>query len=345
VGLINLLVVIWRLTACLLLSLFIVATPSYANGFNFDFQQDQSNYPGGYIVNLAIMNSHDESICNRDGNGACTTNTTAGPYLLTGPCGPPHCNNIPYHDESTSMIYGIVDVQGTRYLHMIIGDPASGFAQDVYIRGTANATDSYSVSTWAAEHNTGFNSDPTVGTGPLQGGGNGSAHPEKVMVRQILGGRWDDTAKTWHCDTTNFCSEFLKENLLTKPKITQKVFEPDMTSEFVLDMRTVGYNDMSTQLSMVNKVDVTSEVFFYGDEGHFDIAEERVYKGFTQNSVITKNSVVTAGRYTYQETADVETFGAGGTYQYWDDSVDIQAIDWCTYYVRDQNDPNAKICK
>ena len=324
-----------------------VARPLSAD-FSLDFQQDPDDFRGGYISNYAIMNTPSESVCNRDGFGQCTTNTDER-FLVTHECGWPSCSVVPKHGESTPMIYEKIRRNGVDYLHMVIGDPADGFAQDVYIRGNYfNAQDSLATSTWASGHNDGLNFDPTPGTGPLQGGGNGSANPERVIVRQVLGGRWDGDSDAWTCEGSTFCSEFLKDNMLTKPRILQQVNEPDMISEFEVDMRTVGYSDMNTVLPMVNKVTVISPSFFYGDEGNFDITKERVYEGPTDNEIITKNSVITAGRYRYIPTADLTEsgqYGANGSYQFWDDSFDVESVDWCNYYVREQNDPNALICK
>lgn len=338
-----------------LIVLSVWASTSIAE-FSLDFQNDQSRLPGGFLVLPTIMGSDAESSCNRDGFDECSTHFDG---YLNNLCSWPGCS-ISATPDQTSMRYEMLINNGTQWLHFMIGDPESGFAQDVYIRSHmagGDGIDSFNNSYWAATHNTGMNDDGgDPATGPLQGPGNGSANPNHVVMRQVMGGTWDEATSTWDCSGTEFCSEFLKDTLSGKPRIIQRVVQDDMRSDFMVDMRALNYQSQAginplDGTEVINTVVVTSADFLVGDEGNFSIDTAPGIDGGA-GSRPAMNVNLTAGQYTYTEgpatlsDGTANPYGAAGTYSY---SVDndfmLQDIDWCTYYHRSENNPYSSICQ
>ena len=317
-----------------LFSTLIALTSStcFSQDFVFDFESDPGSTPG-FAFAVAINSSG--GICNRDGVGACYTDFAPGFLLnLTPWCYYNGCNGGGA-EETTPFLYELVSLNGTSYIHMVIGDPSTGFAQETYIKGHENFdVSSLVVSTWAAVHSYGFNNSP--GASMLQTRGNASAHPEKVAVRQVMGGTWDDVSKTWTCANTEFCSEFLKDTLATKPRITQNIFSTNMSNEFSIDMRNITYDDMNIIAPIVNKVVITDPQLPLGDEADYDRSAIQSRYPYTQNERISTHLETTAGRYTYAENAS-EIEGAGGGYTYFSDTFDHIRINWCDFYKADQN--------
>lgn len=320
--------------------------------FSLDFQNDQTRLPGGFLIQPTIMGSNAESSCNRDGFGPCSTHSDG---YLNNFCSWPGCT-IAATPDQTSMRYEMLVNNGTQWLHFMIGDPESGFAQDVYIRSHmtgGDGLDSFNNSYWAATHNTGMNDDggdPT--TGPLQGPGNGSANPNHVVMRQVMGGTWDEASSSWSCSGTEFCSEFLKDTLNNKPRIIQSVVDGAMRSDFEIDMRGIDYFTQNGTASIINTVVITSADFPLGDEGNFSIDTVPGFNGSGSGYRPAMKVNVAAGQYTYAEgpatlpDGTPNPYGAAGTYSYaGSDDFMLESLDWCSYYHRSENNPYSSICQ
>ncbi len=219
--------------------------------------------------------------------------------------------------ETTPFLMEEVVVAGVNYVHIIVGDPADGFAQEVYIEGAngAGASTYTAASTYALAEN-----HPTSGTpglGPLTGPGNASANPEKVIMRQVVGGEWDLATTTWSCGAATFCADFFKDNLLTKPRITQTVIDGDMTSFFDMDMRGSVYSGVALA-DMVSSPIVNSVTLQNVPGAEFAMTPE-----------YTNDSVVSGGRFIYTE--GLGNRGSEGTYTYAEGDFDTAAEDWTIY--------------
>ena len=305
--------------------------------FTFDFHSDPGSGPG---FPQAAASDPNAGICNRDGRGACETKNSFVPFYLSA-----------YGDELTPFLYESVIKDGEEYLHMIIGKPEDGFALEMYIRGRDNG-DSAFRSTWASDVSNGYNFQS--GNSMLQTPGNGTGNPEKVTIRQVMGGTWDDVARTWNCSGTEYCSEFLKDTLLTKPLIAQKVSMANFSAEFEVDMRNIGYqSDMGetgydgadTVAPIVNKVSLTSPSFLLAPgDGLFDMSARHTYTPYPDDGTAYTSDGTTGGRYSYTPSADVETFGANGSYTYFADDFDVDSVVWCDYFDASQNQVGPKIC-
>jgi len=262
-------------------------------------------------------------------------------------------------DEPTPFILESVNVDGEDYIHMVVGDPATGFAQDSYIRGRSGEKD-YSyyqdgvlipnmVSEMAAPYMLAWNKPGTIpGNGPLSGEGNGMGNPGYVAIRQVLGGEWNEVTSTWSCGVVEFCSDFEKSNSALKPRIVQTIYDAGVTSDFEMDMSGTGYD--GTMADQVDAVIVNTLKFDSPDiPGNFDMATD------TQ----TGHSVVTGGRYiyegggtSYERTTKVWDLNIGayvfvtdklysyqkGTYTYEEGGFDVENVDWTSYYGIDNPD-------
>lgn len=266
--------------------LFVVAGSVAAADFSLNFKSDPNKTAAASYL------------CNRDGAAACRS---YGNYLSF---------------EPTPFLMEEVDLNGVNYIHFVVGDPATGFAQEVFLEGT-NGT---SVTTYnGASVYSPAENDPNTGRqglGPLTGPGNGSANPEKVVVRQVIGGEWDPVTETWSCGAATFCNEFLKDTLLTKPRITQTVIDGAMTSFFDMDMRTIGY---SQPLADQVAAPVINTVTLQGvDTGNFAMTPAYI-----------QDSTISGGRFVY--TPGTGNRGSEGTYSYAEGDFDTAAEDWTIY--------------
>ncbi|HHM06248.1 MAG TPA: hypothetical protein ENJ19_11005 [Gammaproteobacteria bacterium] len=245
-----------------------------------EFPLDFNGHPDGAP---AINNSWASSTCNRDGFGPCSSGFAG------------------YNDnDPTPFLYETVNIDGTDYVHVVIGDPSQGFAQDTYVEGAVS-----SITPAAANAAHGFNS----GIDPLNGGGNGSGNPEKVVMRQLV----SDGEVT---------IEFLKDALSSKPKISQTVTTPEVTAVFETDMRSIDYKDISTAAPIINTVSLT------GPNAPEDMVDFNVGTG-------SQNGHITAGRYTY--TPGPGTLGSEGSYTYWEGDVNVEGVDWSAFRDPAQN--------
>jgi hypothetical protein len=244
-----------------------------------------------------------------------------------------------------------VSYGGKEYWHQIIGTPSSGFVQEVYIErlpvlwngdedrlcsasmgdvgyaqctgvrgGITGTQDRYSAA-W----NWGVADAFGNGVSPLHPNdkytGTASANPNKVVMRMIL-----DDAKG------GMSTEFLKANLLKKPKITQDVSTPEIKGNFVFDMRALYNSDINSTGVMINRFDLLSnDPDLPPESRHFDALRDGQYLD------------VTGGRYMY--TAGTGILQSGGTYTYGDGShgYDPAAVDYLSFRNIGEN-PGGMMC-
>ena len=181
---------------------------------------------------------------------------------------------------------------GLTYYHMVLGSPASGFAQEVYIQ-TSFSFGSFQNGPSSASRGTGGpggnGTDPLgVTTGVVSG--DGSGNPNRVIMREVM-------------TSSDMSSEFLKADFATKPKISQDITDTDMSAHLMLDMSNSTYGVSSVPGTFINTVNIS--------DGGIPLAF-----GAFDNATDAQDSNVTAGRYTY--TPGSKTGGADGTYTYAD---------------------------
>ncbi len=192
----------------------------------------------------------------------------------------------PGKNQTPFLYETVIGDDGNSYIHMIIGDPATDFAQDIYILGSYSS-DGSGTANGATIPVINGNIDLTT-FNPLSSLGQGSANPNKVIMRQDI-------------KDNDISMEFIKDNFLTKPKIVQIVTSEDMVSEFIVDMSAITYNDKTTPTDIINNLTFSASDI-PGDSGSFNMIDNG------------DNVVVDAGLYTYTEGSG--TFGSEGTYDY-----------------------------
>ncbi|HHJ80245.1 MAG TPA: hypothetical protein ENJ65_01275 [Candidatus Tenderia electrophaga] len=178
-----------------------------------------------------------------------------------------------------------------------MGDPADGFAQEVYIEGTTSSTGAAGAAHGASDANA-----------PLDGSAQASGNPNKVIIRQVL-------------SDSDVSTEFLKDNLATKPLITQSLTTANISMSFSIDMRSILYSDIATTAPISNTQTLLDPTLEMAD---FDINND------------SGDSVYTGGQYTYTDGAGL--YGSEGTYTYTGgNDFDVNAVDWCSYWDSTQN--------
>jgi len=223
----------------------------------------------------------------------------------------------------------------TPYYHLVVGDPASGFAQEVYIQagypaltggacrgpvtcsGTAAAIGpDFSASGGDTAVSFGFEGN---GFDPLSSdaaaSGNSSGNPARVQMRQLV-------------TDGDLTVDFVKDKYAEKPSITNTIDAPDLNATLVINSAGNPLNSAATASAVTNIVelrgsDLPPDVSAPGggpSAVRFDMATD------------AQDSTVTAGRYSY--TAGSGPGGSSGTYSYTDpakNSVNINP-DWNSYF-------------
>ncbi len=236
----------------------------------------------------------------------------------------------------------VVDAAGVQYYHTIVGDPARGsnFAQDVYVRTVAGAVCWFGCATprYVQGGGMGGGGGGMMGMGngpaPLSASagsdqnevsplssvetvsGSGTGNPTQAHIRQIN-------------NETGFTQEFLKARDAFKPKITQTVTTPQITSTFSVDMSAIGYSTNTAVAPMINTVVLTNTGVSGPPPGGF--TSPGIPPGTTAGNFnmadFAATSKATAGKYTY--TAGTSDGGSFGTYTYVDGvGFNVYGADW-----------------
>lgn len=231
--------------------------------------------------------------------------------------------------DTTPFVQEIVTVDGVDYYHTVVGDPAKGFAQETYIgvgsgliQGTAPS--SASTGSIAGQGCFGFLGRPPNpdacgnGVNPLKDDntftGNASGNPRKVIMRQIVS------------DGESY-QEFIKSSFTQKPVIVQRIENDTLKSEVKIDMSGLNYDSNATAGSVQNTLMLKDPV---AGDTTFDAVKQAE----------AGQSTINAGRYTYTETPNTFTAGAGGTYQYLDGDYNLNT-NWASFRNPLQNEKDA----
>lgn len=223
------------------------------------------------------------------------------------------------NSDTTPFVQEFVEVGGIRYYHVIVGDGRTdAFAQEAYIRvggqvmadGNDTSSSGGRAITDATRRNCAFGVAVTDACGngldPLRNAaaaftGNGSANPERVIMRQVI-------------RDGDLVDEFSKLDFLKKPTISQKLTAADIVSEFTIDMSNSNYQTNTTPGTIINTVNLIDPLI----SGDFNAATP------VQNSA----AVVTAGRYTWTPGPDANFGNSSGSYTYFDGNFDVNAVNW-----------------
>lgn len=256
-----------------------------------------------------------------------------------------------YIDDQTPFLSNLMlpevvtDSFGNEYYHLIVGSLVDGFIQEVYIlrssgygtnwNGLASTSNSASLgsgNTCCGDSGTstggnGGNPFGVLDVAVLAGGantGNGSGHPNKVLVRQLL-------------NTHEVTQEFIKADFNLKPRINQVMVTPDIISMFDMDMGNSNYSDDTQAATLFNFQQLAPSVVPNG-WGDFTLVSD----GVTTNIDVgvrgthKQNDDITGGRYTYTGGG----LRGGGDYVYVDGVVfDHTDLDWEGYFDPTEDNP------
>lgn len=194
---------------------------------------------------------------------------------------------------------------GLDYYHMIVGDPADGFMQESFIEvGSVPGLIDFSTAL------AGDNGHDPLGVIIGLGSGNALANPRKIIMRQII-------------NDGEIMMEFLKDEYLKKPLISQMLITSELSSLFHLDMRNSTYEDMNSPANLINIFSLNDS--FLQGMGDFDMATD------------VDNAFINGGRYTYSD--GVGPGGSEGSYLYLDGGFDERAVHWADYIDPTEDNP------
>jgi len=254
--------------------------------------------------------------------------------------------------DPTPFYQQVVDINGTSYFHVMVGDPASGFAEESYTpfaagNGSADGTSlqgdnnpfgagnemSVLDPTWSSSpgHSTpsrDYNLLTSVGNvgNPLDTvhkSGNGGGDPTHAVFRMVLTSSAGDMSM-----------DVVKPFLDKKPRISQTVQDGTLSSQFVADMTKLSYSDDKTPAEVkIHQVISDSSIPGIG-AGDFNMSQ-------------AQQSYVTAGRYTFtpgtgwNNATGWDSPGSSfdlGTYTYeGGQGFDPFTVNWATFFKYDQN--------
>ena len=221
--------------------------------------------------------------------------------------------------------YFIDPSNGLGYWHYLLGDPASGFAQEVYIRASSSSCGQGTICS-SSGGTTGFGSNNLLGANNTTSSGNGTANPNNVIMRQVLDGTWDGSTSTWTCDTA-YCSEFIKDTYANKPKITQEMNDTSFATQFILDMSAISLSDDTTSLTVTNGSTGATGASLTNMQTVYDSTSSSVFS--FDMALDGEVTYVNGGQYKY--TTGTGRLGASGTYTYVDGSFNPMTIDYSPF--------------
>jgi hypothetical protein len=259
------------------------------------------------------------------------------------------CNQPPcvWHDvdvgnpgavqNQSPFLYERLTLDGNTYYHMILGDPDSGFAQEVFIQvggsnfiypqgdglGSPDVEGADGPLSGASSSSRGFSDGTTFDQGsqtnPLSQDqvftGNTTGNPMRVQMRQLM-------------TDGDLTVDFVKDRFLDKPNITNTIDTGEIRALFHMDSTGNRFDSMATPSVVTNTLE------------HLDPEVPEASAVFDM-ATDAQESSVTAGRYTYTPTTGVigtNFGGAGGTYQYFDGGANLNP-DWASFFDHREDNP------
>lgn len=245
------------------------------------------------------------------------------------------------NDYDTRFAQEMVMINGVEYYHVIVGDPASGFGQEIYMATSPYAqpnnsspgerfSDSGGASCFPGPFTEFAISEKCLmansGADPLRHDalftGNGTGNASKMVMKQVV-----------RSLDGSFNQEFLKDKLSQKPVIKQTNVDADINANFVMDMSNSNYSTDSIAGVMTNTLDIT---VLGMPEGVGDFV-------FTPSA----GSNITAGRYKANRKVinNYELWPGGWTmknmyseYVYFDGGIDpVLNVNWAAFRDPAQN--------
>lgn len=212
--------------------------------------------------------------------------------------------------DKTPFLQEIVRGSDNRnYYHVIVGDPDSGFAQEVFIMASGR---SWQGGMGSASGGIAFTANSQSPLAAAAVSGNATGNPTRVVMQQIVAGG-------------GVHQEFLKDEFQFKPLISHTLDSDGVHMEFVADMRHLSLADMSTAAAVTNRITFTDPDS--GNAGNFDLAFD------------APQSHVNAGQYLW--TPGSGPGQSSGSWQYQDGGAfDPTLVDWIFFRHAEENPPS-----
>ena len=221
------------------------------------------------------------------------------------------------------------------YYHTIIGDPASDFVYEFYIRAGWGTWDSWgnfqNASDGTFNGGTDFNANNATWYDPLHAtmAGSGTGSPNNTQFRLKI-------------TDNGFAQDTRKAILNRKPTISQQLNQDGVESNFVTDMSALSYADNTTVAPTINTMRVsntiTNEIYTDFDISTADVVEIPEHFG-SASATRDINVTLNSGRYTYGNAIPIKN--SSGDYFYYDGgAIDPHDFEWSLYWDDVTNIPN-----
>jgi len=267
-------------------------------------------------------------------------------------------------------------IDGVAYFHVIVGDPASGFASESYVTATTYGAINQAVATTrSSSPDSGGMERSVIGDRTtlsvdhqLDCGASSTPCPSGDPPGNLFGNGKDPTGALQYTDTNGdpaaayrvtgtgtmdptrvvlrmvlsdaeMSLEVAKPVLSNKPLISQTTSDSTMAAKYVADMRGLSYDDMGVAAPVVNQLVIDDPNLPTKGVGNFDLS-------------MTQRSNITAGKFTFtpgQGWFDIttgakldgwdfnnSTFGVG-TYAYAEGGFDVLNVNWSKFFDYSQN--------
>lgn len=265
---------VWWLSITLI-SFSLVGSNLHASGFELNFEKHS---PPAFGVNFTQLN------CNR-GEGAVF-------------CG----SGFGSSDDQTPILLEYVVIDGVEYSHQIIGDPDTGWVQEVYLDRWGSAV---------CENVGCFNNDP------MGSAENAKGFPTKSVIRQLMSST---------VDGETFSMEFLKDKLLNKARLTNSLVSDQINYFFESDGRDLDF----TAANIANKAPLVMTFTILNDDIPVGITTGGPVGGNYDYATNQDNSIVDAGQVSFDE--------ATGIYTHYDPASSFNINqDWSSFFDLSQN--------
>ena len=260
-------------------------------------------------------------------------------------------------NDGTRFIQEQLHVGNELYFHVVVGDPATGFANESYTRSSVAAAGNVSTGILRGSGLNPFSPD--------QGGNEGSTVSSNVRTRSGLPSRSTLFGNAAHPFSPNshltgngtadpsrtvlrmtlsdgqMSQEVSKPVLDRKPLINQMTTDNQgMTSEFVADMRGISYGQKDKPAPVVNRLHIVDATLPSPGSADFDMTR-------------VQRSDITAARFVFTpglgwrlpNGADASSIGwtdatavfNPGTYSGPGAGFDPLTVDWASFFSRSQN--------
>jgi len=143
--------------------------------------------------------------------------------------------NTGAYKNTTPFLQELVSIDGSTYYHSVVGDPASDFLQEVYIRIAGCC----------------YPNNNPLSASNLNGDGN----PTRVAMRTLV---QDAELTQW----------FTKDLLAFKPLITQSIETSELLLNFQADMSAINYSTLATPGDVSINLQLLQDAFT--DAGNYD---------------------------------------------------------------------------